>query len=66
MITINNRDTLEWKPGLTVQNILETLNYVYSMIVVTVDGKLVDEDEYETFEVRDNASVRMIHIHHGG
>jgi sulfur carrier protein len=66
MITINNRDTLEWKPGMTVKKILDTMGYTYSLIMVTVNGKLVDDDDYDTFQVQDNASVRVIHIHHGG
>ncbi len=66
MITINNRDKLEWKPGMTIKDILDTMGYTYSLIMVTVDGKLVDDDEYKTFKVHDNASVRVIHIHHGG
>ncbi|MGB3976890.1 MAG: sulfur carrier protein ThiS [bacterium] len=66
MITVNNRDTLEWKPGMTVRDVLNEMGYIYVLIVVSVNGLLVNENEYDTWLVPDNASIRAIHIHHGG
>jgi len=66
MITINNRDTLEWTPGMTVRDVLDAMGYTYVLITVTVNGELVDDDDFDTFEVPDGAIMRAIHIHHGG
>ncbi|MBN1880434.1 sulfur carrier protein ThiS [bacterium] len=66
MITINNRDQLEWTPGMTVRDLLTAMNFTYVLIMITVNGELVDDDDYDTFKILDNASVRAIHIHHGG
>lgn len=66
MITINNRDRLEWTPGMTVRDLLTAMNFTYVLIMITVNGELVDEDDYDTFTIPDNAAVRAIHIHHGG
>lgn len=66
MITINNRDTLEWTPGMTVQDVLDAMGYVYVLITVTVNGELIEDDDFDTYKVPDGAFVRAIHIHHGG
>lgn len=66
MITINNRDKLDWYPGMTVQDMLDKMGYVYVLITVTVNGEIVDDDDYDTFQIPDEAMVRAIHIHHGG
>jgi thiamine biosynthesis protein ThiS len=66
MITVNNRDKLEWREGMTVQSLLDEMGYSYSLITVTVDGKLVNQNEYDSFEVQDNSEVTVFHLAHGG
>ena len=66
MILINNRDKLEWTPGMTVRDMMKAMNYVYVLITIKVNGELVDEDDYDTYEIPDGADVKAIHIHHGG
>jgi thiamine biosynthesis protein ThiS len=66
VITINNRDKLEWKEGMTIQALLDEMGYSYTLITVTVDDHLVPEDEYETFVIGDGASVGVFHLAHGG
>ncbi len=66
MIIVNNRDRLEWTPGMTVRDLLNAMGYTYVLIMITVNGELVDDEDYDTWQIPDNASVRAIHIHHGG
>lgn len=66
MLLINNRDQLEWQPGLTVQAVLDQLGYNYVLITVSVNGKLVAQEDYSTFEVPDQASITVFHLAHGG
>lgn len=66
MITINNRDKLEWKEGMTVRDLLEEMGYSYTLITVTVDDHLVPEEEYDSFVIEDGASVGVFHLAHGG
>ena len=66
MLTINNRDKLDWKEGMTVQDVLHAMRYSYVLITVTVNGTLVQKDDYETFAVPDNAEVAVFHLAHGG
>lgn len=66
MITINNRDKIEWRDGMTVQVLLDDMGYSYTLITVTVDGRLVSEEEYDSFVIDDGASVGVFHLAHGG
>ncbi|MDZ7860800.1 MAG: sulfur carrier protein ThiS [Candidatus Krumholzibacteriota bacterium] len=66
MIIVNNRDKLEWKKGMTVQNVLDEMRYNYSLITVTVDGKLVPAEEYDSYTLEDNSDVNVFHLAHGG
>ena len=66
MITINNRDKIEWKEGMTVQDLMDEMGYDYALITVTVDGKLVPEHDYESHLLDDGADVVVFHLAHGG
>ncbi len=66
MITINNRDKIEWKEGMTVQGLLDEMGYSYTLITVTVDDHLVPEEEYDSLVIEDGASVGVFHLAHGG
>ena len=66
MIIINNRDKLDWKEGMTVQHILDEMKYSFSYITVTVNEKLVLEDDYDLFIINDNDKVGVFHLAHGG
>ena len=66
MVTINNRDRLEWREGLTVRELLDQLGYTYVLITVTVNGALVAEEDYASHVVPDGAEVTVFHLAHGG
>jgi len=66
MIIVNNRDKLEWHEGMTVQDVLDAMRYHFSLITVTVNGELVLSEDYDEYEVPDNANVTAFHLAHGG
>ena len=66
MITINKREKIDWQPGMTVQDVLDALNYTYTHIIVSVDGTVVPREEYESASIPDEADVRVIHLIAGG
>lgn len=66
MLIVNDRDRIEWKEGMTVQDVLDILNYDYALMTVTVDGVLVPEDEYSIHVLTDGASLAVFHLAHGG
>ena len=66
MITVNNRDKLEWREGMTVQDLLDEMGYSYTLITVTVGDHLVPEEEWDHFVLEDGADVGVFHLAHGG
>lgn len=66
MITVNKKEKLKWYEGMTVQDVLEEMNYDYKLITVSVNEKLVQQEDYATYEVPDNAEVYVFHLVHGG
>ena len=66
MIIVNNRDKVEWREDMSIQDILDAMGYDYALITVTVDGTLVPDDDYETRKVNDGSKVGVFHLAHGG
>lgn len=66
MITINNRDKIEWKKGMTVQDMLDEMEYDYALITVTVNDILVAEEDYSSLAIEDGSRVVVFHLAHGG
>jgi thiamine biosynthesis protein ThiS len=66
MLTINQRDRLEWRAGMTVRDVLDAMGYSYVLITVTVNGWLVPEEDYDVHPVPDGAEITVFHLAHGG
>ncbi len=66
MITVNNKHKLDWYEGMTVQDVLDKMDYVLPLITVSVNEQLVQGVDYSTYEVPDNAQVNVFHLAHGG
>ena len=66
MLTINNRDKINWQKDMTVNDVLDVMGYNYSLITVTVNGELVPHEDYDSYSVPDNAEVIVFHLAHGG
>jgi sulfur carrier protein len=65
-IRVNNHYEVEWHPGLTVQEMLEALQFSFRMIVVKIDGKVVLRRDFATTTVPEGAQVEAIHLISGG
>ncbi len=66
MITINENESFEWSENLTVENLLNALNYNYSFLIVTVNGKVIKKEAFSTFFIEENADIRITKISPGG
>jgi thiamine biosynthesis protein ThiS len=66
MVTVNSRDQVPWRDGLTVQDVLDAMRYNYALITVHVNGELVERDDFATTLVPDGADLQAIHLAHGG
>jgi len=65
MIKVNG-DPLEWREGMTVQDILDTKKYKFPMLIVTIDEEHVSKEHYAAKKVPDGANVKVIHMLSGG
>lgn len=66
MIRVNNRYQVEWRPGMTVQDLLAELKFSFRMIVVKVNGQVVLRPDFGTTPVPDGSDVQAIHLISGG
>jgi len=64
-IIVNGR-SIPWEEGMTVQRILEVMNYTFRMLVIKVDGRLVKRDDWSSHLVHQGADVKVIHMVAGG
>ncbi|MBI5241401.1 MAG: sulfur carrier protein ThiS [Elusimicrobia bacterium] len=65
MIKVNG-NAVTWRDGMTVADALAAMNYDFGHITVTVDGRHVPQDDFDTTPVPDGADMKAIHLHHGG
>ena len=65
MIQVNG-DPLAWTAGMTVRDVLTLKRFTFPMLVITVDGSLVDRKNYDTATVPDGAEVKVVHLMSGG
>ena len=66
MIKVNGED-MEWREGMTVQDILDERNYTFRMISVWINGSPVQRrEDYPVTPVPDSSDVQVIHMISGG
>ncbi|WP_313162816.1 sulfur carrier protein ThiS [Sedimentibacter sp.] len=65
IIKLNNRD-FQWERGMTVEDIMKIKKFSYSRIIVKVNDKHIEQEDYATTVVNDGDDVKMIHLLAGG
>jgi sulfur carrier protein len=65
MIRVNGRDA-EWHPGMTITDIMKAHGYTAPRIIVKVNGELVRQEQWASYEVKDGDDVRVLHMVAGG
>lgn len=61
-----NGDPIDWREGMTVRDVLRAKNYIFPLVIVTVDGTLVPRGSYDAAPVPAGAEVKVIHLISGG
>ncbi len=61
-----NAEEMEWETGMTVQDVLDRRKYTFPLIVVKVNGELVHKQDFDSYQVPDEADVWVIHLISGG
>ncbi|NMC70505.1 MAG: sulfur carrier protein ThiS [Myxococcales bacterium] len=64
-ITVND-EPHPWREGMTVADVLRERNFVFPLLVVSVDGVHVSRDAYGTTPVPPGAVVVVTHLVSGG
>ena len=65
MITVNG-DQLEYVAGSTVATVIEQLGYKFPLLVVRVNGRLIEREAYPRTPVADGDTLDVIHLMSGG
>ncbi len=61
-----NGDPLDWFEGMTIRDVLSAKNYVFKLIIVTVNGTLIPRGSYDEAVVPAGADVKVVHLISGG
>jgi len=65
MITVNNTDH-PFKPGMTIKSLLEEKNFVFPLLVVKLNGRVVEDADFAVTTVSDGDNVVVMHLLAGG
>ncbi|MBL7137844.1 MAG: sulfur carrier protein ThiS [Bacteroidales bacterium] len=65
-ITLNNR--LEELEGdrLTVSELLKVRNFTFKMLIIKINGKVIEKSDYDSAEIKEGDDVQVIHLISGG
>jgi sulfur carrier protein len=66
MIRVNDKWDVPWKEGISIADVLKACQFTHHQVVVSVQGRLVPPDEYDTQAVSDGDEVKVVHIIGGG
>lgn len=61
-----NGETVSYVEGETVSELLARMNYVFPMLVVVLDGTILQEQDFGSTAIKDGAKVEVIHLTSGG
>lgn len=65
MIELNGKK-VEWEEGLTVEALIERMNFTFPGIIVRVDGEYIPKKNWPHFVIKKNSKVRAHHLIAGG
>jgi len=65
MIHVNG-DSMEWRSGMTVRDVLDARNFKFPLLIVSIDGAVVPRPDYGTTSVPDGSDVQVMHLTSGG
>jgi len=61
-----NGDPLDWREGMTVRDVLKAKNYIFKLLIITVNGTLIPRGSYDEAPVPAGADVKVVHLISGG
>lgn len=64
-ITVNGEE-IEFVEGESVNRLLKRMRYNFPLIIVKVDGDIVEKKDFIKKKIHDGAEVEVIHLTSGG
>ena len=61
-----NGKKVDWVENETVTQLLKRMRYIFPLVVVKIDDKVVPKKDFSTTVVPDRAKVAVIHMISGG
>lgn len=65
MIEVNGKK-VEWMEDETVGELLKRMRYVFPLVVVKINDKVISRKDFSSVIVPDNSRVAVIHMISGG
>jgi thiamine biosynthesis protein ThiS len=65
IILNNNPESFE-KSEMSISEILASKNFIFKMLVIKINDKVIKKDEYETTIVKEGDNVVILHLVSGG
>jgi len=65
MIIVNNSEH-PYTPGMTIKSLLEEKNYVFPALIVKLNGRVIEDEDFAATAVNDGDNVLAIHTFAGG
>jgi sulfur carrier protein len=63
---IVNSEPFPWEEGLTVSRVIERKQYIFKLLVVKIDDRVIMKSEWPTTVIPEGAEVQIIHLMSGG
>ena len=65
MITVNGRE-LDHVEGESINRLLKRMRYNFPLVIVKLNGQMVDRNEFISTKIPDEARLEVIHLTSGG
>ena len=65
MVLVNG-DPIDHVEGTTVTSLLARLKFVFPLLIVRINGTVIEREKYDHAEVSDGDEVEIIHMMSGG
>ena len=65
MIQINE-EKIEWREGMTVRDAMNEVKYSFPLVIVSVNGKVIEQKHLDNHIINDNDKIKVFHLISGG
>jgi len=65
-IVLNNREEELQSGPVTVSELLKVKNFTFKMLIIRINGGLIEKNEYASTEILEGDDVQVLHLISGG